>query len=44
MHFHSPSAAISEGKHVTYDLKPDRKDRTVVGTCETAEAICAKLK
>ncbi len=34
---------ISEGKHVTYDLKSDRNDPTAVGTREMAEAICKKL-
>jgi len=34
---------IAEGKHVTYDLKPNRDDPTAVGTREMAEAICAKL-
>jgi isocitrate dehydrogenase (NAD+) len=35
---------MREGKNVTYDLKPDRKDPTAVGTREMAEAICQKLK
>ncbi|EAQ82009.1 isocitrate/isopropylmalate dehydrogenase family protein [Blastopirellula marina] len=34
---------IAEGKHVTYDLKPNRDDPTAVGTQEMAAAICAKL-
>ncbi len=34
---------IREGKHVTYDLKPNRTDPTAVGTREMAEAICRKL-
>lgn len=34
---------LAEGKHVTYDLKPDRNDPTAVGTREMAEAIAAKL-
>ena len=34
---------IAEGKHVTYDLKPDRSDPTAVGTREMAAAICKKL-
>jgi isocitrate dehydrogenase (NAD+) len=38
------AAIIKEGKHVTYDLKPDRNDPTAVGTREMAQAICAKLK
>jgi isocitrate dehydrogenase (NAD+) len=37
------AAVIAEGKHVTYDLKPDRDDSTAVGTREMAEAICRKL-
>lgn len=37
-------AVISEGRSVTYDLKPDRNDPTAVGTQEMAEAICQKLK
>ena len=35
---------ISEGKDVTYDMKPHRDDPTAVGTQEMAEAICAKLR
>jgi isocitrate dehydrogenase (NAD+) len=35
---------IAEGKHVTYDLKPNRDDPTAVGTREMADAICAKLR
>jgi isocitrate dehydrogenase (NAD+) len=35
---------ISEGKHVTYDLKPDRNDPTAVGTREMADAIIRKLQ
>ncbi|HYN27795.1 MAG TPA: isocitrate/isopropylmalate family dehydrogenase, partial [Burkholderiales bacterium] len=38
------ATVIKEGKHVTYDLKPDRNDPTAVGTREMAQAICAKLK
>ena len=38
------AAVILEGKHVTYDLKPDRNDPTAVGTKEMAQAICEKLK
>ena len=38
------AAVIAEGKHVTYDLKPDRNDPTAVGTREMAQAICAKLR
>jgi isocitrate dehydrogenase (NAD+) len=35
---------IAEGKHVTYDLKPNRDDPTAVGTREMADAICQKLR
>jgi isocitrate dehydrogenase (NAD+) len=38
------SQVIKEGKHVTYDLKPDRNDPTAVGTREMAQAICDKMK
>jgi isocitrate dehydrogenase (NAD+) len=34
---------IAEGKHVTYDLKADRKDPTAVGTREMGAAIIAAL-
>ena len=34
---------ISEGKHVTYDLKADRNDPSAVGTRQMADAICKKL-
>lgn len=34
---------IQEGKRVTYDLKEDRDDPTVVGTMEMAEAIIEKI-
>ena len=37
------AAVIAEGKHVTYDMKPDRNDPTAVGTKEMADAIIAKL-
>ena len=30
---------IAEGKSVTYDLKPDPKDPTAVGTSQMADAI-----
>src|SRR5262245_37340103 len=36
--------SIAEGKHVTYDLKPNRDDPTAVGTREMADAIVARLK
>jgi isocitrate dehydrogenase (NAD+) len=35
---------LREGRHVTYDLKPDRNDPTAVGTKEMTDAIIAKLK
>lgn len=35
---------IREGKFVTYDLKKDKNDRSIVGTKEMAEAIIKKLK
>ncbi|MCE9553821.1 MAG: isocitrate/isopropylmalate dehydrogenase family protein [Planctomycetes bacterium] len=38
------AAVIAEGKDVTYDLKPDRNDKSAVGTREMAEAICRKLQ
>jgi isocitrate dehydrogenase (NAD+) len=34
---------IAEGKSVTYDLKPDRNDKTAVGTSQMADAIIAAL-
>jgi isocitrate dehydrogenase (NAD+) len=34
---------ISEGKSVTYDMKPTRDDPTAVGTSEVADAIIQKL-
>jgi isocitrate dehydrogenase (NAD+) len=37
------AAVVAEGKHVTYDLKPNRDDPTAVGTREMAAAICRKL-
>ena len=37
-------AVLREGRHVTYDLKPDRNDPTAVGTKEMAEAIVDKMK
>ena len=36
-------AVISEGKSVTYDMKPNRTDPTAVGTAEMADAIIARL-
>jgi isocitrate dehydrogenase (NAD+) len=38
------AAVISEGKHVTYDLKPTRDDPTAVGTQEMADAIIAEMR
>lgn len=35
---------ITEGKSVTYDLKPQRDDPTAVGTQEMADAIIQRLK
>lgn len=35
---------IAEGKHVTYDLKPDPNDPSAVGTREMAEAVIKALK
>jgi isocitrate dehydrogenase (NAD+) len=35
---------ISEGKSVTYDLKPSREDPAAVGTKEMADAIIAEIK
>jgi len=37
------AAVIAEGKHVTYDLKPNRHDPTAVGTREMTDAIIARL-
>jgi isocitrate dehydrogenase (NAD+) len=37
------AAVIAEGKHVTYDMKPDRNDPTAVGTAEYADAIIREL-
>ncbi len=34
---------ISEGKDVTYDMKPDRNDPTAVGTSQMADAIIAAM-
>ena len=38
------SQVIAEGKSVTYDMKPDPKDPTAVGTSQMADAVIAKLK
>ena len=37
------AAVIAAGKHVTYDMKPDRNDPTAVGTAEYADAIIREL-
>ncbi|MDP9068613.1 MAG: isocitrate/isopropylmalate dehydrogenase family protein [Actinomycetota bacterium] len=37
-------AVISEGRHVTYDMKPHRDDPTAVGTSEVADAIIEKME
>jgi len=37
------AAVISEGKYVTYDMKPSRDDPTAVGTSEVADAIIEKM-
>ncbi len=37
------AAVIREGRHVTYDMKPQRDDPTAVGTREMAEAICEAM-
>ena len=37
-------AVVAEGKHVTYDLKPDRNDPTAVGTREMTAAIVQKMQ
>ncbi len=38
------SEVISEGKSVTYDLKPDPKDPSAVGTSGMADAVITKLR
>ncbi|MDQ3940651.1 MAG: isocitrate/isopropylmalate dehydrogenase family protein [Actinomycetota bacterium] len=35
---------ISEGKYVTYDMKPSRDDPTAVGTSEVADGVIEKLE
>jgi len=35
---------IVEGKHVTYDMKPNRDDPTAVGTSGVADGIIEKLE
>jgi isocitrate dehydrogenase (NAD+) len=34
---------ISEGRAVTYDMKPTRDDPTAVGTSQVADAVVGKL-
>lgn len=38
------ASVISEGKSVTYDMKPSRDDPTAVGTSEVADAVIEELK
>ncbi|TET76429.1 MAG: isocitrate/isopropylmalate dehydrogenase family protein, partial [Dehalococcoidia bacterium] len=38
------ASIISEGKTLTYDLKPDPNDPTAATTSEVADAVCNKLK
>src|SRR5918992_337675 len=38
------AAVITEGKDVTYDMKPSRNDPTAVGTSEVADAVIEKLE
>jgi isocitrate dehydrogenase (NAD+) len=40
----SISYVIEEGKHVTYDMKPDRDDPTAVGTSQMADAIVRRIE
>jgi isocitrate dehydrogenase (NAD+) len=37
------AAVISEGKSVTYDMKPSRDDPTAVGTSEVADGVIQRL-
>jgi isocitrate dehydrogenase (NAD+) len=37
------ASVIAEGKHVTYDMKPDRNDPTAVGTKEMADAVVRRV-
>ena len=37
------ASVIAEGKHVTYDMKPDRTDPSAVGTREMAEAVVGRM-
>ncbi|UCG79441.1 MAG: isocitrate/isopropylmalate dehydrogenase family protein [Nitrospirota bacterium] len=38
------SGVIAEGKHVTYDMKPDTNDPTAVGTSDVADVIVERLQ
>ncbi len=37
------ASVVAEGRHVTYDMKKDRNDKTAVGTAEMADAIIAQI-
>ena len=37
------ASVIAEGKHVTYDITPDRSDKNAVGTSQMADAIIRKM-
>ena len=38
------AAVIAAGRHVTYDMKPERDDPTAVGTAQVADAVIAELE
>jgi isocitrate dehydrogenase (NAD+) len=38
------AAIIAGGRHVTYDMKPERDDPTAVGTAQVADAVIAELE
>jgi isocitrate dehydrogenase (NAD+) len=38
------ASVIAEGKHVTYDMKPDRNDPSAVGTSQVADAVIARME
>jgi isocitrate dehydrogenase (NAD+) len=38
------AAIISEGKSVTYDMKPSKDDPSAVGTSQVADAVIAKMR
>lgn len=40
----SIAQVIAEGSSLTYDMKPDRNDPTVVGTSQVADAVIKKLR